>query len=303
MSLRNQPYIPLYVMDFMTDEKLANCSAESTGVFIRLMCILHKMEDYGVILLKQKEKQNESNIKNFALKLVRQMPYDVACIERSLIELADEGVIVIEGDRLYQKRMVKDNDLSTKRSEAGKKGGLKAKRDTRDNLLKQKEEKEEKFCSGKTTSKIQANSEYEIENENESEYENKIDNDADYCIGKETDRTLQELRFTAFWGAYPNKKAKQAAWKAWQKIKPTTELFERIMAAVDNAKKSEDWARDNGRYIPYPATWLNGGRWDDELTKAPPNTANAKKNGVTDTMSVLGSIIADEEGGGYNDTF
>lgn len=40
MALRDQPYLPLYVLDFLVDEKLAYCSAESTGVYIRLMCIL-----------------------------------------------------------------------------------------------------------------------------------------------------------------------------------------------------------------------------------------------------------------------
>ena len=39
MALRDQPYLPLYVLDFLVDEKLAYCSAESTGVYIRLMCM------------------------------------------------------------------------------------------------------------------------------------------------------------------------------------------------------------------------------------------------------------------------
>ena len=46
MSLRNQPYIPLYVQDFMTDERLNECSAAANGVYIRLMCLMHKSEEY-----------------------------------------------------------------------------------------------------------------------------------------------------------------------------------------------------------------------------------------------------------------
>lgn len=80
--------------------------------------------------------------------------------------------------------------------------------------------------------------------------------------------TLQERRFAEFWEEYPNKKAKQAALKAWNKIKPNTELFERIMDAVKAAKKSVEWTKDNGQYIPHPATWLNQGRWDDVMTPA-----------------------------------
>lgn len=32
--------------------------------------------------------------------------------------------------------------------------------------------------------------------------------------------------------------------------------------------QNEQWRKDNGQYIPNPATWLNQGRWDDVLTEA-----------------------------------
>ena len=98
MSRREQPYLPLYVMDFLTDEKLVECSAESTGVYIRLMCLMHKSEQYGAILLKQKDKQTGKQIYDFACKLMRQMPYDIETIERSLTELLNEGVLSMDGD-------------------------------------------------------------------------------------------------------------------------------------------------------------------------------------------------------------
>ena len=125
MALRDQPYIPLYVQDFMTDEKLNECSAESTGVYIRIMCLMHKSQEYGTILLQQKYQQNDSNIKNFAYKLLRHMPYDVATIERALHELVNEEVLHLDNNVLSQKRMVKDGELSLIRANAGKKGGKK----------------------------------------------------------------------------------------------------------------------------------------------------------------------------------
>lgn len=123
MSLRNQPYLPLYIQDFLTDEKLIECSAQATGVYIRLMCIMHKSDEYGKILLKQKDKQTDNQIKNFALKLAKQMPYSENIIFDGINELISENVIFIDNDYLVQKRMVADNDLSEKRSMAGKKGG------------------------------------------------------------------------------------------------------------------------------------------------------------------------------------
>jgi uncharacterized protein YdaU (DUF1376 family) len=126
MALRNQPYLPLYVDDFMVDEKLRECSAESTGVYIRLMCLMHKSEEYGVILLKQKDKQNSSTCLNFAHKLALHLPYNVDVILRSLNELTSNGVIQIEDDKLLQRRMVRDNQISDVRSLAGKRGGNKS---------------------------------------------------------------------------------------------------------------------------------------------------------------------------------
>jgi uncharacterized protein YdaU (DUF1376 family) len=123
MPLRNQPYLPLYVQDFLTDEKLIECSAQATGVYIRLMCIMHKSEPYGTILLKQKDKQNSKQTKNFALKLAKHLPYDLNVIENSLDELISEGVLILDGDQIIQKRMVKDNYISDERAKAGSKGG------------------------------------------------------------------------------------------------------------------------------------------------------------------------------------
>ena len=65
-----------------------------------------------------------------------------------------------------------------------------------------------------------------------------------------------KVRFDEFWNAYPKKVGKQYALKAWRKIKPTAELHEAIMQAVNAQKHSEQWRRDNGRFIPNPATWL-----------------------------------------------
>ncbi len=72
-----------------------------------------------------------------------------------------------------------------------------------------------------------------------------------------------ESRFNEFWEAYPKKTGKKAALKAWKNAKVTAELFEQIMAAVAKAKKSDQWNRNSGQFIPHPATWLNQGRWDD----------------------------------------
>lgn len=102
-------------------------------------------------------------------------------------------------------------------------------------------------------------------------------------------------RFTRFWKAYPKKVGKGAAEKAWKKIHPTAELFDVIMESVEAAINTEQWTRENGRFIPNPATWLNQRRWEDELPAASQfhtQTQPSKPN----TMGVLAGIIATEEG-------
>lgn len=70
--------------------------------------------------------------------------------------------------------------------------------------------------------------------------------------------------FERFWKAYPIKKAKERARRAWRKIHPDIELCRKMAAALELDKQSDEWKRDGGRYIPHPATWLNGKRWEDE---------------------------------------
>lgn len=160
MALRNQPYIPLYVQDFMTDEKLMECSAKATGVYIRILCLMHKSKNYGTFLLKQNDKQNESNIINFACKLAKFLPYTLEVIESSLVELVTEEVLNIEGDLLSQKRMIKDGNISDKRALAGSKGGKKT--------------------LGKDDGFAQAKSQANSEDENEIENENEINNNLSF---------------------------------------------------------------------------------------------------------------------------
>lgn len=136
MALRDQPYIPLYVQDFMTDEKLIECSASATGVYIRLMCLMHKSEEYGTILLKQKYKQSNKQSLNFASQLAKSFPYNLSEIESAIDELLSEKVLEIIEDYLVQRRMVKDNEISIKRSISGSKGGLKTQNNHKQPLKK-----------------------------------------------------------------------------------------------------------------------------------------------------------------------
>jgi uncharacterized protein YdaU (DUF1376 family) len=70
--------------------------------------------------------------------------------------------------------------------------------------------------------------------------------------------------FLRFWDAYPRHKAKGDARRAWAKLKPDTDLVDTILAALAWQRKQHDWTKDGGKWIPYPATWLNDEGWEDE---------------------------------------
>lgn len=153
MALRDQPYLPLYIQDIMTDEKLNECCAATHGIYIKgIMCLMHKSDQYGRILLKQKDKQTDNQIRNFAIKCDKHLPYTVDQIESAITELVNEKVLSIEGDSLCQKRMIKDNSISELRARAGHKGGTKTK----------------DFALAKQEPKTQTNSEYENESEDDN---------------------------------------------------------------------------------------------------------------------------------------
>ena len=66
--------------------------------------------------------------------------------------------------------------------------------------------------------------------------------------------------FEQFWANYPRKVGKLAAQREWARIRPTTDLVQRIMTTL--AWQKEVW--DDPQFIPHPKTWLHQGRWDDE---------------------------------------
>ncbi|MBA7589674.1 hypothetical protein ES708_31763 [subsurface metagenome] len=72
-------------------------------------------------------------------------------------------------------------------------------------------------------------------------------------------------KFEVFWKAYPKRKSKGQAEKAFVKVNPDEQLLATMLATIERAMKSEDWQKEGGKFIPYPATWLNAKGWEDEF--------------------------------------
>ncbi|GAC1626763.1 MAG: hypothetical protein NVS9B10_15020 [Nevskia sp.] len=74
--------------------------------------------------------------------------------------------------------------------------------------------------------------------------------------------------FDEFYKAYPKKQGPKKAREAWAKLKPNELLRASIARAVTAWSATSDWQKEGGKFVPMPATWINGGRWEDEVPSA-----------------------------------
>ncbi|MDQ2822059.1 MAG: replication protein [Pseudomonadota bacterium] len=83
--------------------------------------------------------------------------------------------------------------------------------------------------------------------------------------GRATTDAKAELqnRFERFYAAYPRKRSRQAAEKAFAKINPDEQLLAAMIAGIGRAMTSGEWT--DSQFIPHPASWLNAGGWQDEI--------------------------------------
>ena len=87
----------------------------------------------------------------------------------------------------------------------------------------------------------------------------------DYIKELEELPPFDQEKFEIFWKEYPRKMAKKSVAVIWQRMKVDDALFEIIMKALENQKKSRQWTDKKGQFIPHPTTWLHQERWNDEV--------------------------------------
>lgn len=90
-------------------------------------------------------------------------------------------------------------------------------------------------------------------------------------------KTDLEIGFCKFWDAFPStrKRAKPACWKKWKKIHPDSALVEKMLQTIEAFKKTDEWKRG---FAPMPLTWLNQGRWEDDVSENARSGTSGKKS-------------------------
>lgn len=79
-------------------------------------------------------------------------------------------------------------------------------------------------------------------------------------------RAMMGQRFDRFYAAYPKKKSRGAAEKAFAKLNPDDATVDLMLMAIARTVAAGEWT--DPQFIPYPATWLNAMGWMDEVQTA-----------------------------------
>jgi len=258
------PFMQLYVADYLGDTR--HLTTEQHGAYLLLLMTMWRADGH---------------LPNDDKKLAR----IASCTPSRWAKIKDEVMefFAIEGDEITNQRLMfelkKASEKSIKRAEAGTKGG--------------------RSKSLKTNEPNKANASRLPEHSSEPEPDTTETNVPVVVLdGPKPRRGTAD--FDAFWSAYPKKKSKDTASKAFAKAMSRIDdpdPLAVILAGIERALSG--W--DDVQFIPYPATWLNAAGWDDEAP--PPRPAQRARHERpdhhdirADNRAVWSDILADRDG-------
>lgn len=234
-------YIPFYPRDWLSETSLRLLSSTDRGIWFDLICLMAMAEPYGH-LATQGRPLGTAEI----AKLIGE---DKAILQATLGRLLDAGVCSKNCDgMIYCRRLVKDYAYRQQQREFGKKA-------TQQSLSPVS-------LSSKSEDLIQSNP-----------YPDPIQSSLPATLGgslgggSTPKKHTEPPDFIRFWNAYPRKQGRKKALKAWFNAKDKPKI-EPLLNSIELQMNSEQWQRENGQFIPLPATWLNQGRWSDEINSS-----------------------------------
>lgn len=249
--------------DFFRDKrikKLRKIAGGDTYTVIYLKLQLLSLKNNGALIYEGIEE-------NFAEEMALEIDEDVDNVKVTLAFLQSNGLL----DEIEQDHYVMTETIKCIGSESAS-----AERVRKHRELKEQKRKALQCNTQVTISNIEIEKDKEIdlevEIEEELEKEKKeakpqAPNGVARTSTKNNDNdilTYEEVAFKEFWAAYPKKVNKKGAFKAFKNIKNLKAEMPLIMAALERFKNSKEWLKDNGQFIPYPTTFINQERWQDE---------------------------------------
>jgi hypothetical protein len=96
--------------------------------------------------------------------------------------------------------------------------------------------------------------------------------------------------FDSFWKFYPRKAGKDAARKAWEKLRPEIPIIKMIADNVRERVEKGEWRKDNQSFILHASTYLNQKRWEDEVVDQHTQTQTRTNPDSMKSISVMEKI-------------
>lgn len=241
-------WMKFWPQDWEGDPALKACCLAAQGLWMRLVCIMHRADEYGHLTLN-----NRAPTAKQIAAMAGAPERDVA---KLLAELQEAGVFSLTDDGvIYSRRMVRDKAAAEEARENGKRGGNPA--------LKATAAKAD-IPSGNggvnPPLKAEPNPPLKL-------LEAEADTERDISL-----RSISHARgarlpsspkgFEEFWRLYPAKVGKAAARKAFPRaVQVAGGDPDEIVFGL---KARLHLFPNEPQFIPNPATWLNQGRWEDD---------------------------------------
>lgn len=161
MNKKNdQPYMPFYIGDWQKAPEIQALSLAARGLWVQMLFLMWESTERGYLTI--------NGVPMTVEILSRQVGFACDLLEPLLEEMKKFAVYSVREDgAIFSRRMVKDAEISLKRSYAGQKGGICSSKN-----------------SSKHSSKTQANSDIDIDIENDIENESLKDEEVQGKKGK-----------------------------------------------------------------------------------------------------------------------
>jgi biotin operon repressor len=232
------PSFQFYPGDWMKDPALRSVSLEARGLWIDMLCLLFESGRRGYLQHMTGKPVSDE-------QLARMTGSSAEQVSRLLQELEDSGVFSrTEHGMIYSRRMIRDERKRTVCGEAGKKGG------------------------GNPTFKGQTKGEPKGRSKqrpNPSSSTSSSTSSSELTPQPPEGGLDAHSLFLIFWEYYPLKVKKPKALAAFLKLKPDKALLDGMLEAIDRQKQTLAWRKNNGQFIPHPASWLANRQWEDAI--------------------------------------
>lgn len=203
------------------------------------------------LILVSRENGSDGHIPYGTDELAWRLRREIETVEKEIGQLADTGMIVVTCNDIFVTNFQKRQTMVPSKTREAV-----AERVRKHRERKKMERNDENVTCNVTCNDAPLQNRY-IVTQNRTE-QNRIDTP----LPPVTPNVDQE-DFQRFWEAYPKKKSRFDALWAWRDMMKHLPPLQTLLDAIEIQKRSEDWKRNNGQYIPLASNWLRKELWTD----------------------------------------